>query len=696
MRIKKENVHRYDSSKQIDYNMLARQAVSSILQTENEDPIGYVNARMASGSPRGYVEGAAVRHILRTQIPLSDEDKSEYPIFREFGMYERVVFSSLIKGDYNAIVLVGDRGSGKTATAKRIKQCLLKRTKELCKLCQKCRGPKVLHINFNLGYREVDVAQLKLRLYEQLYDMLNGGMFDLLGTEEIAKDLPRYIVENRTDQHCSAFYPWAVKSNRPSDPQRMIESIMEHVNTYADNVGRKVELLMTLVRYYSEEVAPNPACFVMIFDNLDSVIPEAQHELFDIILSIRAIGRARALVPLRWATFEQNKGAKAFAYDIIIHRGPDIRLVLEARLRFYQENWSSAQHAPNMPPEFADALQRRIGLLLRNEDASRAKDLLLWTSGDCVRCGLLSAVRLFVNTTVPFDAANIKPDALARCLLVGNDKQQIMDTRDPHILNIVADKLSGSFTLLNLRILQLIFAFEGVPEKRRVSTLSKMLSSLNIWSDREIRQSLEQLLLLDRALIWVDSRSCFVSDTDIFQDHSVVYLTAAGELYFIHCLRDLTYMQESLMSVIWSPVHIQMIEGLKALPEGYDYSLLNNRFRVLRACLAAMLNEDAFETFAFQEWLSATPGEPSLDLQFISGRIIYSLSKSTFYILTSARIKFAEDKETLLFWLDLVTNAYNEEHLVLHMANVNLASIIGRYRKYLDIEDYSEESSKYA
>jgi hypothetical protein len=590
-----------------DYNReflnLASVIIDDVFQTESEGPIGYVNARPPQKDDLDWRPNYRSELIQKAQAPPPGHEKAF--ALEELGDYERLVVSALAWGQYSTYVLVGEMGSGKTATTKYVVERLRRTRADVCLKCKQC-SPVILYLNFNEGFNqdssESIIDNFKLRLYESM----RRNMRDFFSEHGLTDRFLDVVEKNRTIQIYDAFDGFLQQREEDKEWWQHAERVkanklISFLEMSVTEPGSRLERIMALVRFCKDNLLPGPGCFTLVFDNIDSVLVEAQFDLLREILTAQDIAKVKSLVVLRYATFQKLNTRAAYSFGVIRHRGPGVLEILRRRLKHYEDNWHNLSLIKYIGDQYAEPLRRRLKYLASTlSEAHSPVERATLLTGTSARLGLYSTERSFKNVSLPFDQDPQNKDEMFKAILVGMNEAGELDHSDRCFVNLFLDLESKELSLLSLRIIQIIVALEKEVQPKNLGHVSEIIVNIEpCWKEEAIRKSINYLLSIRRPLIWVDGRSEYRTVEDLDGDE-MLFLTEAGRAYFERGIRDLVYVQESLTSLFWPN------EG-DYLPQDIEnsYSSALDRFRILRSLLQAVKDHDSQQIIRLDAWISA-------------------------------------------------------------------------------------------
>jgi hypothetical protein len=651
------------------YNAAVAATVGAIFQTETEYPT-YVHSREFQPQLPSTASGEAFFDIIDHEFERPEQWQLQFD-HADLGVYERVIFSSIAWSPYTVYCLVGEMGSGKTAVVKYIASVLKRPKARLCSHCKHCE-PVVLRVDFNEGFTtdklEVLRRTFQRRLYEQLRAELRAQfkshlkLADFVGFAQTPEVRPLFAVFDE-------FFARAEEDDWPKLPGSKKANELFKFISQATEPEHRLEMLMRLLRYIVTAVRREPACAVLIFDNIDKLRSEAQMMLLLEILSLQRHAKMRVLIPLRRTTFEKLASQRAYSFGVINHSGVDPLTIARERIQYYLANFSTDNVTASVDARYAAALLARLkyvhAALATTSGTSRIVELVRGLAGDSVRHGLHIIQRMFINNVIPYDVDPKNPDELAWALLAGANAHLRLDVHDSLVANVFTNGRTAAPSLLILRILGLLREFEAKSAKRTMGNLVAVLQVIGDWGQRDIIDAVNYLLLDRRPLIWVDGRSKFAMTSDATGPSSreVLFLTSAGKRYFKDLVMSLRYFQEAMLGLDWDA---------PGVPKSLDFSDLDSRFRTLRACFRELQKMDVGEVDRFR---GAAVAADTLSPVLITNRILYGIAKSAFFIFESQRQRGHASPE-YVEWHSLLVDSFNCEHKLLGSSNEKLSALI--------------------
>jgi hypothetical protein len=667
------------AERNIPYNKAAKTAVDAILQSETEVP-DYIPSgafdphlpSTAADEPFFSVVTGEYERPKHRGVVLDDSD---------LGVYERVILSALAWSPYTVHCLVGEMGSGKTAVSKYIVKVLKRKKHKLCEHCEtrKVCEPVVIRLDFNEGFTSEAETALKNTFRRRLYEQLRTELRAQFKTHLKVDDFVLFSQKPDVRAHFAVFDEFFERTDDDSWAKlpnyKRANELFSYIARTSD-MEHKLEMLMRLLRYIVLSVRREPACGVLIFDNLDRLSSESQMTLLLEIFALQRHARFGILIPLRRTTFEKLASQRAYSFGVINHNGPDPLLIASSRIRHYLAGFDAEPLTTNVDARYAPALRARlehVAQLLEATAPNRIVELIRGLSGESVRLGLHVIQRMFINNVISWDAGPRNPDELAWALLTGPNAHLRLDINDQLVANVFTNGQSNKPSLLVIRILGILHEFEKNPAKRTIGNLLTIGRAVGGWSQRDIIEAVNYLLRDHRPLVWVDGRSKFVVAKDATNPSSreILFLTSAGRRYFQHLIMSLNYFQDAVLGLDWDSAGV---------PLSVHMDDLDSRFRTLRACLRQLQEMDRREVQAF---LAAGAAPDTLTPTVITNRMLYGLAKSAFLIFESQRTRGVFSTE-FAEWHSVLVGGFNMEHELLQRQNSRLAHWIGEYERQLD------------
>ncbi len=661
-----------------DFNQAVGNVVQNILQQASPGPIGYKPCRTEGGSPIPR-RGKWARHVGPDNV--RTETASRFNT-HDLEVYERMLFGCLAWGDYSTYVITGEMGSGKTSVARWIREVL---ERERTALCTQCRNvnrtsctPLVISRDFNT-YALIDsVSGLEHIFRKDLLAVVQSVLRNIFSVAGEVENLRLLVIKRPADtglarfagfvQYCARSFDWA-----QLEPQQKADRLLDYVerdlmNGDGRDLDEQILYAMTLLSYVKDEVRHDPACIVFIFDNIDSLRPDAQLALLKIIVSAQETAHIKTLVPLRLTTFEKWESNAAFVFGHIDHAGAGPMEIIRERLIWWQTNWDSREDVRELEPAlYRDALKKRLDYFLELwEAAPRTIDALGALCGASIRLGLYLMERVFVNNVIRFDGEAHYHDEILRCVLVDNGTRDVeMSAQDLYVHNVFASPVDNGLSLALLRILQVTYALKDIAGQRTVSNILRTVQTADLaFTEDLLWRAINSLLFQKAPLVWVDGKYGYPTAADAFNSLDVLTLTEAGRRHIEVLLRELMYVQEALMSVAW-PV--------QKVGRYVNYKRMSSRFNALHDGLLHVMDMDKAQ---MSNWL-ATRGQRSpmisVDGEFISNRILYNVGRSVLGIVR--RSEFERSEVLLVRWKELIERGFNAEWSVLQQENLKLVEL---------------------
>ena len=627
--------------------------------------IGYVNSEISQGEGPYFTSHPNVKpvnQIVRSP-KLNDFMTKE---LEQLGEYERIVVSNVFWGQYSTYVLGGELGSGKTATVKHILGFL--------KRCEETHDDLDIlsvYINFNIG-----THYSRDKSFKELSKSFRSEMFGQLAVE-LEKNLKKFQIKidsfreyyvtrylEKFNHNLSKYYLFRSFENMvindsgwidKTESQRRADFIryIDHLEGDDNKVTAALLVIGFIVRKFPYRIKA-----LFVFDNIDIIVPEYQYMFLDELLRTIEVVKIKTLIPLRKSTFSTIDNQRAYTFGYIKHFGPDSQTVIINRLNECLNRWEeSCLESGLSNDEILAGIKRRIIYILKvkNKSLSPLKRVLL-LGGGSIRRTLIMCRRLFRNNVVMWDQDPQNYSELIQASILGTELG-FLSVKDQCVANLFANPVSNYFSLINLRIIQLVFSYSVQKKEINASNIISYLRSASDWDDNDILSSINYLLDLNRPLLWADGLSYFESFREFANSNKILHLTRAGENYLTSLSKDLVYMQECLSSISWNSVEMNY---------QVDYSNIFDRFKYHRKALGQIYKEDLEQIIKFEMWLEGKELSNTISPELFSLRIICAISDQVFNILKSISHAKHEVNQELTGWASLLIQVINSDESLNH------------------------------
>jgi hypothetical protein len=578
---------------------------------------------------------------------------------RGLDLYEQVVFTSLAWGNYGLYCLVGEMGSGKTALTTQLKEVLERRRPVECGRCSACI-PIVIRLDFNEGFADAATDTILARFERRLYAQLKAQLSDRFRNDFNVDAFVVFARKREAFTSLADFHDFAEtcqddeKWRKATNKQRA-DQLFAHIKSHED-LGYQLELLMRLLGYARSQLLPEPACIVMIYDNLDKIKYEAQMEILYAVMSYQHMANVRALVPLRRTSFEKLASQRVYSFGAINHTGPSPLEIIRRRLDHYSKNFDTDRLTSSLDPSTAAALRRRVNYVLSivSHNTGYVVDTLRSIPGDSVRLGLFMMVRAFVNNTLPYDTETSSTTDVVRAALVGDNEDGHIAFNDDVVANIFHDGHTGAPSLLCVRILSLLKAFQDASSKRTLGNLIAILREVGGWSVRDVLLALNYLMNTKRPLVWADGRTQFglaLEKKGEIPSKEILFLSSAGELYLRVLASQLAYFQECVICLEWRSENV---------PSSFDASNIDSRMSMVRACFVEIQAMDIKQCKRFVQYKERNAWQ-LLPLVVFSNRMLYGLATAALRIFRKHHENSGLIADEWRSWHDQILQSINTE-----------------------------------
>lgn len=656
-----EQVKRADySQRNAKYNQLVATLVDDLLGTRAAYP-EYVPIREFKSLLPSAAQARREIHVVKGPQPRPSKAIAEFDT-DGLDVYEQVVFTSLAWGSYDLYCVVGEMGSGKTALAGQIAKVLKRKRRVECDGCKlhKC-NPVVIHLDFNEGFADKSVDVIISRFERRLYSQLKALLRDLFKNDF---DVAEFVDHAKRRENLTAFADFDdfiedIEDNETwngATNKQRAERLFLFIKGHTD-LGYQIELLMRLLGYARTNLLPEPACVVIIYDNLDKIQYEAQMEILHAVMSYQEIAKVRALVPLRRTSFEKLGTQRIYSFGAINHTGPSPIDIIRRRINHYTTNFDNEPLIKSLDSTNAAALRRRLNYLasILSHNTGYVIDTLRSIPGDSVRLGLFMMVRAVVNNTMPYDGETTSMTDVIRAVLVANNDDELMAFNDDVVANIFHDgQQDRTPSLICIRILGILNEFADAASKRTLGNICATLREIGGWRIRDVLYALNYLMNPKRPLVWADGRTQFnlaLERKGEIPTKEVLFISSAGEAYLRKLSLQLAYFQECVITLDWRSQNV---------PASFDASDIDSRMGMVRRCFREFQAMDVKQYGKFAEHISRNERQ-TLPLVLFSNRLWFGLAQAGLLIFRKHRETTGKIAEEWRAWHDQTIQSLNVE-----------------------------------
>jgi hypothetical protein len=672
-----------------EYNDYLRTLVEPIFCSETLGAIGYIDSKCYDHERYPVINSD---NVIR-EVFAKPKDKKDLPeiSFVDMGKCEKIIISSLLYGDYTTNVLIGAVGSGKSAIANEV----LKRMKNKIMHCNSCKHKSSIHINIDFNtYLTIDDPEIvREHFREELFDELCVRFDEIFNEYDLISSFFEFTKKHK-DKASKFFYfyedyvdqeNWLKKSNKERRKIffRWIRSRIKETQKKTIDYSSGIRLLGVLAGFVKEIIEMKNSCIVFLFDNIDKVIPEAQYDILDDILSFQMSCKIKTLVPMRMTSFENLNeiGYNSNLVGIIQHNGPSALEIFIKRLRDYYNNKEKKKYKEqtnHIEETYLNYFNNRAKQILDLEPNGRALRTLSDISGFSIRRCLRVCKRIFINNVIPYNGTKLIENDIIRSLLISSRKREInFEWNDSYSSNIFVNPNNNKFSLLPLRIILMV---NDINNQKRACLLRKLLTDLKDineeWSYEDIMGVLNYLMKPGKKLIWMDGRHEF-KRIDEMEASRITRLnvTEAGKNYIKSLIRNVAYLQASLTEVDWP-------DGAN-LPLFCDYSNKRERFDLLRMFIKEIIMEDKKQLVSFMDWLEIKQtNKNEYNLILISRDILLYAAVAFFDIHEKeSKDNFKRLEEEYKNWLNLLISFEVVQKKLLRKNDKKLERLIDRVQQ---------------
>lgn len=350
-----------------DYNYAYNQAVGTlvgeIFQTESEGPISYLPIpRFQSTSPWMSATASKIK-IVKNKYSAGTEEIRRFDL-TGLDQYETTLFSCLAWGEYSTYVVAGEMGSGKSTCANFLMRALARPKAKDCGKCQNC-SPVLITIDFNKGYDIHDAELVQKTFREELYSELKPRLRSIFAAEKLTSRFVEFCRGEGASHGFNRFDDFVQSVRKANDWSSLTyadqaERLIDFVNDDKRDIHQQLRMSMLLLNYVRRTCRQDSPCLVLLFDNLDRILPDAQLDLLVTILSLQSIAKSKALVTLRKTTFERLNSQAAYSFGYVNHSGPRPLEIVKCRLQYWVKNWEALPQVMAIPDDFRTALYARL------------------------------------------------------------------------------------------------------------------------------------------------------------------------------------------------------------------------------------------------------------------------------------------------------------------------------------------------
>lgn len=730
----------------------------------NQDYIGYINGLAESIfqaeklGPSGYIQSnldnfRQTRHKHIAQTPGMFKvlpSVSEKPVFihkcistEDLGPYENAVLSNILNSEYSTIVITGALGSGKSTIINFILEYLSDNIiHKNCNNHTLCKSHDTIYIriNFIKGFNSVDTKDILEEFDAKLYDSFTHVIRLLFNDDELLESFIKYATSyNETLLIPFKFLGLKIKQTDNWGSFETIEKLELILDWLHNRFGSEFALsyknsvLAEMINFIGIRFPERlNGCFIILFDNVDRFKDEVQNEVINRLLGVSQIINAKTIICSRLTTFGKISGNSSYAFGVIENAGHLPVSVIIERIKHYIENvnvyekYISARSV--IPEKYLNAFDNRINeiyRLLTNKRYSRLYESIDALSGLSIRRGLHLAKRLITNSVSDYSTVP-EEDMLISGILCKNNENAQMAYDDRRITNIFLSHYSLKNSLINIRILGILYIYKTNNRPIRISELLYYLNLYGISSKEEIYYSVNTLISVRKRLIYINGVSD-LNEIQLFEDreirNSLIQLTWAGQKYYTSLCENLQYLQDCFAIINWSKLqmngNIELITNYleekkfeftndpqissstlaflkrslienntgdisEIIPKSIDYSNFYERIKFIRKGLYIYLYKDVYQSILYQKnvfdpnnlyknnTLIFINQLSTIDLISMISKSVYRISKSN----------FLQDKQVydeLLNWKSLLRLSHYWNYTIFHTNSSLSQNVLKEY-----------------
>lgn len=712
MKINRLNVQNYLSINK-EFSETTSKLIEEIFQAQSVGNIGYQISEEDNLSDDRF-RNTFNKSIKTKNYVLSEREKKIVADFNDLGPVEKKIISQIANSSYTTIVLTGALGVGKTALLDFTSQ-YIKGKSETC--CKSVLGyPLTLKINFNEGFvskKTKDIlSEFQILLFNQLRhtvdqiftnhpDMLDKLFFEIL-------------YKGKTDWHVHFDnFIYSLKITKEDWQLLSTEEKIEYFLGWIDDhdisiLSYKIRLISYLINFIKANHTNNNLCFFVIFDNVDKFKDEVQFSILSDLINITEISKVKTIIALRLTGFGHVIDNGSFTFDHIEMAGMLPEKIIIKRINHYLENKTDKpyfQYREKIPFEFLSILDNRLMELrdlFSDKDKNRVLRIFEAISGVSVRRSLLVVPRLLLNSVYSYKSTIVDRDSYARALLVDENLSSVFDPEDEYVSNIFYSHTTKTFSMICIRILQILHEFRNNNSEANIGELLIYLKRFNDWTDIEIADAINYLIMVNKRLAYIDGkRNIKLKGGFSKYSNLKIRITWSGVKYLKVLIKELVYIQESFSTISWSdeikinkfPIRFfkkifheyygnpkdkfsLMISEI--MPNTIDNSKIEDRISFIRRALGILLWNDIAQMIMY---INHNGDKEDIQItSLISNDIISNISISILRITITHYDKF-NIKEELKNWESLLELANYFSLELLKTNDQNILDALSQYKR---------------
>ena len=469
------------------------------------------------------------------------------------GEYESMLLGKLLSPKNPIVCIEGPIGAGKTTTINYLWQHIMVRMD--CSNCESknsninCRK-LIAHIDFKKFIAEVESPNLH-KLVETICDELRARCTLLVDDEEECFAFWKQILDqydSQTDTEVSSVArvllgraPWL--HQEISEPGKQLKrrlGLRDHLRQR--DLIWYLRYMVLLWRYLLKTRFFNHReCALVILDNLDSLEPNLQRGLLDVVMRSAHQDGPTLVVVMRPETRKRH-GLADELVDAVMHQGPEpIDVIVDRLNRFYQNpakyfdpKIGLTKEQFQLVTEFLHRMQGRI-----TEDVFAG--FIRNAAGKSVRQALLLAQGLLMVSVADMKNLDITPHFLVRACITQGGTQFSAHPRSAITNPFDVPEVEEGRLLLKLRILQYL------ADRRDQCSLSVIRSAFTLFGypEASIKAAVNALLQNECQLVRSDGYDEYRETWG--DEQETLYLTEIGKGYIEHLVFDTDFVQEVML-----------------------------------------------------------------------------------------------------------------------------------------------------
>lgn len=581
----------YFSNRNYSYNCEISSIITSLFSTEPVEENNY----LLVGKYRKSEEYFSANGLIVDY----KENLKRVPNYNNISEYEKILISSLLHSKKSHLILAGGMGSGKSSTITYLKSFF-----------EKQYSYKVLYFNFNDGFNNFDSEVDSIDKFNNYFvNMLTNEIVDILNDDDNLEQITNEICINRKKYPNFVRFIQIAHRKQWKDKPHVDKVDMFYEKTL-DNEKNYINLnnAFKILGIYKQLLKNKNKNIYIFFDNIDKLNPESQIKILNEIISHNQESKIKTLIAMRRCTYTRFNGRAALNNDYFHHHGHFPSTILLNKVRLAIDELSTSNKWELKEKHYTN-LKRRLHYVEKLISQNKSfRKYINYLTGRSSRLALELIHKLFINDYIPYDEkpkfrSLLKDLFLEPFTLDLNQDENL-------VVNIFSDPNSGKFSILQVYI---IYLFKDLKHKEiNFKSIINFLFLITqgLYTKLEILDHINNLLIVDRPLIWMDSYIFIESVEKMENINEKLRRTEIGYGYY-NLIFDIDYFQHC-------------VESVKSWKHDYNPSHYQNdlkeRIKFMYKCCQEILNE---EQFFYNNYLKKEPDTDYIEFPDISTRFIH-------------------------------------------------------------------------